>query len=243
MLSNILRTQARLALTTFRARIPVSSVSRVATRFPTVSSFSRAISTSRLVYNDGFVSPTTGNTESQTIFIGNLPFSVSEDDIRERFLPFGAIQDVRIAYHPDGRSRGFAHVEFADLHDAIAAHKSIKEEPMYILDRDVRVDYAAARNQTLVPSGALYFHGFRGTLNDLRNVSSDLADNIVNIVFLKNRETGQETGAGFIHFTDIPSAEEGLKRLNGRQFEDDVIRVRFAAPRKPQQQRRRSSEE
>ncbi|KAG6883873.1 hypothetical protein C0993_003203 [Termitomyces sp. T159_Od127] len=232
MFSTILRTQARLALTSCRARIP--SLSRAATRFPSLPTALpalRAISTSRPVYNTN-VHISAGNTESHTLFIGNLPFSVSEDDIREKFVPFGAIQDVRIAYHPDGRSRGFAHVEFADLHDAIAAHNSLKEEPLYILDRDVRVDYAAARNQTLSPSSTLYFHSFPGTVNDLRGVTSDLADNILNIVFLKNRETGQDTGAGFIHFTSTANAEEGLKQLNGRQYGDDIIRVRYAAPRK-----------
>ncbi|KAG6901462.1 hypothetical protein C0995_011618 [Termitomyces sp. Mi166 len=238
MFANILRTQARLALTSCRARVPAFPISRVASRFPSVPSVSptlRAISTTRPVwYNDLPV----GNAESNTLYVGNLPYSATEEELKEKFEPFGAIQAIRIGYEADGRTRGFAHVEFADVHDAVAAYKSIMEEPMFILDRDIRVDYAAVRRQRAQPSMTLYFQGFRGTLDDMREATSDFGEYISDVFFLKDRETGKEYGSGFIHFSTVARAQEALEHLNGREYGDDVLRFRFASP--PKRDRRRS---
>ena len=45
------------------------------------------------------------------LFVGNLPFSASEDEIRELFDDFGAVVDLHIPLDRDsGRPRGFAFV-------------------------------------------------------------------------------------------------------------------------------------
>lgn len=47
------------------------------------------------------------------IFIGNLPFKVSEDQLRDHFTQFGEIVSVAIPKDREsGRPRGFAFVEF-----------------------------------------------------------------------------------------------------------------------------------
>ena len=51
----------------------------------------------------------------KNLFVGNLPFSATEDELRDMFSAFGEIQQVRIMTDRDtGRSRGFAFVEIAD---------------------------------------------------------------------------------------------------------------------------------
>ena len=51
----------------------------------------------------------------KNLFVGNLPFSATEDELRDLFSAFGEIQQVRIMTDRDtGRSRGFAFVEIAD---------------------------------------------------------------------------------------------------------------------------------
>ena len=53
------------------------------------------------------------------IFVGNLPFSASEGDLRQIFSDYGQIESVAIILDRDtGRSRGFGFVELAD--DALA---------------------------------------------------------------------------------------------------------------------------
>jgi RNA recognition motif-containing protein len=51
----------------------------------------------------------------KNLFVGNLPFSATEDELRDLFSAFGEISQVRIMTDRDtGRSRGFAFVEMAD---------------------------------------------------------------------------------------------------------------------------------
>ncbi|HUU14727.1 MAG TPA: RNA-binding protein [Terriglobia bacterium] len=58
----------------------------------------------------------------KNIFVGNLPFSATEDALRDLFGPFGEVQQVRIMTDRDtGKSRGFAFVEMAQDDDAAKA--------------------------------------------------------------------------------------------------------------------------
>jgi len=51
----------------------------------------------------------------KNLFVGNLPFTATEDELRDLFSAFGEVQQVRIMTDRDtGRSRGFAFVEIAD---------------------------------------------------------------------------------------------------------------------------------
>ena len=49
------------------------------------------------------------------IYVGNLPFSATEDDVRDLFAPFGTVVDVNlISDRETGRPRGFGFVEMED---------------------------------------------------------------------------------------------------------------------------------
>ncbi len=49
------------------------------------------------------------------IFVGNLAFSVTEQDVRELFAPYGVVDRINlITDRETGRPRGFGFVEMAD---------------------------------------------------------------------------------------------------------------------------------
>ncbi len=51
----------------------------------------------------------------KNLFVGNLPFTATEDELRDMFSAFGEVQQVRIMTDRDtGKSRGFAFVEMTD---------------------------------------------------------------------------------------------------------------------------------
>lgn len=53
------------------------------------------------------------------LFVGNLPYTCTDDDLRGMFEPRWIVRDVRIVTDREtGRSRGFAFVELADDHEA-----------------------------------------------------------------------------------------------------------------------------
>ena len=54
------------------------------------------------------------------VFVGNLAYNTTEDDLREIFSTVGHIEGVRIVTDRDtGRPRGFAFVEFSDAATAL----------------------------------------------------------------------------------------------------------------------------
>jgi len=54
----------------------------------------------------------------KNIFVGNLSFNTSEDELRQLFEPFGQVERVSIMTDRDtGRSRGFGFVEMASNED------------------------------------------------------------------------------------------------------------------------------
>jgi len=51
----------------------------------------------------------------KNLFVGNLPFAATEDELRDLFGAFGEVQQVRIMTDRDtGKSRGFGFVEMTD---------------------------------------------------------------------------------------------------------------------------------
>lgn len=63
------------------------------------------------------------------LYLGNLSWSLGEDDIRQLCEPFGELVDVRLITEPrSGRSKGFAFVEFAEEEAANAALEELNEK-------------------------------------------------------------------------------------------------------------------
>jgi RNA recognition motif-containing protein len=61
---------------------------------------------------------------AKNIYVGNLPWSSSEDDVRDTFAQYGEVISAKIIYDREtGRSRGFGFVEMEDA----AADEAINE--------------------------------------------------------------------------------------------------------------------
>jgi len=59
------------------------------------------------------------NPNPKKLFIGNLPYSTTEDQLRDLFSQFGEITDLKlITDRMSGRSRGIAFVEYTIEEDA-----------------------------------------------------------------------------------------------------------------------------
>jgi hypothetical protein len=79
-------------------------------------------------------------------------------------------------------------VQFDKVEDAIAAYESAVEEPMYIMDRDLRIDFAPGRKPaSVVPYHKLFFDGFPGTEAELRAATREFESSIISVFFCKSR--------------------------------------------------------
>ncbi len=78
------------------------------------------------------------------IYIGNLPYSISEDELRDLFATHGEVSSANIIIDRDsGRSKGFGFVEMPDKSQAESAINAINESD--VQGRNVRVNEARPR--------------------------------------------------------------------------------------------------
>ena len=78
------------------------------------------------------------------IYVGNLPFSTTEADLREAFERFGSVDSASIIVdRHTNQSRGFGFVEMANAEEAKAAIAGLNETDM--AGRTLRVNEARAR--------------------------------------------------------------------------------------------------
>jgi RNA recognition motif-containing protein len=79
----------------------------------------------------------------EKLFVGGLPFSVTEERLRETFAAFGTVQSAEIATGPDGRSRGFGFVEMATPEETETAMRALNGSALD--GRTIRVEKSVGR--------------------------------------------------------------------------------------------------
>lgn len=83
--------------------------------------------------------------ETAKLFIGNLPFSATEDDIKTLFSEVGTVEEVRLINDREtGRSKGFGFITFAEEQMAKAAIEKFNGHEFQ--GRPLRVDRAVAKS-------------------------------------------------------------------------------------------------
>jgi len=87
-----------------------------------------------------------------TLYVGNLPFQLSRDDLEALFSQVGSVLDVRIVTDRDtGRSKGFG---FVDMADEATAKQAIEQlNGVEVGGRPLRVDEARPRGQSSRSTG------------------------------------------------------------------------------------------
>ena len=87
---------------------------------------------------------------AKKLFVGNLAYGVTEDELRELFAQAGTCESVSIVTDRDtGQSRGFGFVTMASAEDADRAKKQL--DGTDLKGRRLRVDDAA--DQSTRPRG------------------------------------------------------------------------------------------
>ncbi len=80
------------------------------------------------------------------IYVGNLPYTVSEEDLGNMFTQYGEVASVKLVMDMySGRSKGFAFVEMPDNSQADTAIKALNKSRMH--DREIKVNQAEAKGK------------------------------------------------------------------------------------------------
>jgi nucleolin len=83
-----------------------------------------------------------GDSSSKTVFIGNISWDTTEASLTDVFGGCGTVVAVRIAKTPEGKPKGFAHVEFDSTE---AVNKAVALAGTDIDGRQIRVDPAMSK--------------------------------------------------------------------------------------------------
>lgn len=78
---------------------------------------------------------------SNKLYVGNLSYSVRDDDLQQQFSSFGHVQSAKVMMERDtGRSKGFGFVEMSSSEEAEAAIRGMNGQNMG--GRDLTVNIA-----------------------------------------------------------------------------------------------------
>jgi RNA recognition motif-containing protein len=65
------------------------------------------------------------------LYVGNLPYRIDEDSLRQLFIPFGNVETSKVINdRQTGRSKGFGFIEMTTQAEAEAAIKGLNETPL-----------------------------------------------------------------------------------------------------------------
>jgi RNA recognition motif-containing protein len=85
-------------------------------------------------------------SKRMNIYVGNLAYSVTENELRSAFSAFGEVASVNVIVDRDtGQSKGFGFVEMSDGAAAEAAIKALNGTPLN--GRNLKVNQAKPREQ------------------------------------------------------------------------------------------------
>ena len=80
-----------------------------------------------------------GNLASKSLYVGNLPYSCSEEELREMFEPYGPVGEIRVI-----QNKGFGFVDIPEENLAAAIEGTNGKE---VGGRALKVDEARPRTE------------------------------------------------------------------------------------------------
>jgi len=100
---------------------------------------------------------------SKKLYVGNLPYSCTDDDLMNVFSEMGAVSSARVVIDREtGRSKGFGFVEMSSDDDALNAANKLNGAPF--MGRPLTVNEARPRDNEPSRGGG----GGRGGYGNMR---------------------------------------------------------------------------
>ncbi|OGE51031.1 hypothetical protein PENARI_c015G03127 [Penicillium arizonense] len=165
-----------------------------------------------------------------TVYVGNLFFDVTAEDLRQQFEQFGVVENAVIVHDSRGLSKGFGYVTYSTTEEA---GKAIMEADASVIEgREVTVQYAntvyRAKSEE-APSKCLYIGNIPYELTDLdlQALFEDI-QGVEDIRIPVDRRTGLPRGFAHIDFLDQWSATDGKEKLSRRAPYGRKLRVSYA---------------
>ncbi|XP_047972981.1 nucleolin 1-like isoform X2 [Salvia hispanica] len=201
--------------------------------------------------DDDLQTPTTPTEQTsgrKTLYVGNLSFSVEQEDLENFFKAAGEVVHIRFAMNSDETFKGYGYVEFAS---AEAAEKALHElNGKELLRRRVRLDFLKERGSVTRYNGCqgtesfqkggnaqgrtVFVRGFSKSkcqheiMKSLEEHFSSCGE--VSKVSVPKDQDGCARGIAYIEFKERDAFIRALA-LHGSEFREGIMSVIEARPR------------
>lgn len=191
---------------------------------------------------------TQSEEQKRTAFVVNLPYGISDEDIQEKFSPYGTILQVRQAFS-GSRPKGFGYVEFESAESVQSAIDALHGKTWVGRQLSVSVSNPPKVNRGREATGTETFTVFVRNFPKLemevlrQKLLSHFADcGVVEEVRLAHDRQGELKNFAYVQFQQEASVEKAL-RLHKQKFEGKTLTVErcYAPGERPKPQPKQST--
>ncbi|XP_061153477.1 nucleolin isoform X1 [Syngnathus typhle] len=165
--------------------------------------------------------------DSRTLFVKNLPFAITADELKEVFED---AVDVRVPLGQNGTGRGIAYIEFKSEADA---EKTLEDsQGSDIQGRSIVLDYVGEKSQ----KGPNAFAAAAPASKTLvvNNLAFSATEETLQSMFEKAvsiripQRDGRPKGFAFLEFDSTEDAKEAIETMNNTELEGRTMRLEFS---------------
>jgi len=179
---------------------------------------------------------------STTLYIGNISWDTTSDDLRSAFSKAGKVIRAEVMTRNDGRSRGWGIVEMSNESECKNAIDTLNGSD--VDNRTIRVEFQKPRGavsstraprrrrprdenvEDAAPSNSLFVGNlpWSCTDDDLKDLFSgySVTDAKIQVGF-----DGRSRGYGIVSFTSTEDAQKAISAVNGSDCDGRTVNVRF----------------
>ncbi|XP_053453919.1 nucleolin-like [Nycticebus coucang] len=169
----------------------------------------------------------TWSGESKTLVLSNLSYSATEETLQE---VFEKATFIKVPQNQNGKSKGYAFIEFASFEDAKEALNSCNKRE--IEGRAIRLELQAPRgspNARSQPSKTLFVKGLSEDTTE--ETLKESFDGSVRARIVTDRETGSSKGFGFVDFNSEEDAKAAKEAMEDGEIDGNKVTLDWAKPK------------
>ncbi|XP_011613282.2 nucleolin isoform X4 [Takifugu rubripes] len=164
--------------------------------------------------------------DTRTLFVKNLPYSATADDLKEVFED---AVDIRVPQGQNGSNRGIAYIEFKSEAEA---EKMLEEaQGADVQGRSIMVDFVGEKSQKGAKVSA---SGAASKTLIVNNLAFSATEDVLQSTFEKAtsiripQRDGRPKGFAFVEFETVNDATDALENFNNTDIEGRSIRLEYS---------------
>jgi len=160
--------------------------------------------------------------ESASVFVGNLPFEATQEDISGLLSKAGHVVNVKIQTYPNGKPKGWGLVEFSSIAEAKKAIADLNRGE--ILGRKIHVHNDRSEAEKL-EGPSIFVSNLAYTITD-ESLYEEFAELKPIDAHVKTTRSGKSRGFGIVKFSDADAMNNAVGSFDGKEIAGRTVKVR-----------------